>query len=94
MVSWPDQRSVGLSVILASALTSATHTPPHRATVHCRGVVLVAIESPGQQVNKGNAAGGMSGEEGGCRVGVGWGVKGDSWRGLMGDEPIGERGGG
>lgn len=63
MVSWPDQCSVGLSVILASALTSDTHTHTH--IVHSRGVVSVAIESPGQQVNKGDAAGGMSGEEGG-----------------------------
>ena len=76
MVSWPHQCSVGLSVILASALTSATpthwhtHTHSHTATVHSRGVVSVAIESPGQQVNKGDAARGMSGEE--RRLGGRW----------------------
>lgn len=59
MVSWPDQCYVRLSVILASVLTSATHTHTHTVVVHSKGVVSVAIESPGQQVNKGDAAGGM-----------------------------------
>ena len=111
MVSWPDQCYVRLSVILASVLTSATHTThththtrthththththtdthTHTAVVHSRGVVSVAIESPGQQVNKGDAAGGMWGKEGGWVV-LGR-VRGDSWRGLMGDERVGGSG--
>lgn len=58
-----------------------THTHSHAAIVHSRGVVSVAIESPGQQVNKGDAARGMSGEErrlGGWRWG--WRVTaGEGW---------------
>lgn len=79
MVSWPDQCSLGLSVILASTLTSATptHTFMHMcpATVRSWRVVSAAIESPGQQVDKGDTAGGMPGEGrrvSGWRWGEGW----------------------
>lgn len=70
VIAWPVFPGIICYFSFCSDLCHTdTHSHTCEATAHGWRVVSAAIESPGQQVDKGDAAGGMSG--GGWRV-SGW----------------------